>query len=189
VTHRVGEAFAIWITGLPASGKSTIARSLLVQMNRAGFDAAILESDHLRKILGGQPRYDEAGRAAFYQQMAHMGASLTQHGVPVIFDATANRRSYRAWAREHIPHLLEVYVDTPLRVCESRDPKAIYQQARAGLIGDVPGLQVAYEPPECPDVVVHGDREAADAAARRIMATLAEKGYLVESDKQPASSQ
>jgi hypothetical protein len=73
----------------------------------------------------------------------HFG--LVEHGVPVIFDATANRRSYRE-------RFLEVYVDCPLEVCIARDPKGIYRNARQGAAGNVPGLQTAYEPPEDPDV-------------------------------------
>jgi hypothetical protein len=97
-----------------------------------------------------------------------------------IFDATANLRSYRDRASQAIPHFIEVYVDSPLEVCMKRDPKGIYRQAREGKFPHVPGVGVAYEPPESPDVVIHGDREDADDAARRIVRILVSKGFVAQ---------
>ena len=171
-------AFAVWITGLPASGKSMLAASLAARLRAQGCDAAVLESDVLRRIFAPQPLYTDEARDAFYEQMIYVGALLARHGVPVIFDATANRRRYRERAREQIPQFVEVHVATPLEVCLARDPKHIYRKAQAGEATNVPGLQAEYEAPEHPDVVVHGECEAPDAAAERVIATLRAKGYL-----------
>ena len=127
----------------------------------------MLESDVLRQIFTLHPRYDEQEREAFYRQIVYIGTLLTKHGVPVIFDATANRRRYRDQARRQIPRFLEVYVDCPLETCIARDPKGIYRKAREGEANTVPGLQSVYEPPESPDLVVHGDRDMPEIAARR----------------------
>ncbi len=167
-------AFAIWITGLPASGKSTITAALTRQLAGRGVDAAVLESDVLRKIFD-QP-YSAEGREAFYRQMVFVGTLLIEHGVPVIFDATANRRIYRDRARREIGRFLEVYLDVPLAACMARDPKGIYRRAATGEAKNVPGLQDPYEPPESPDVLVHGENPEADA--RRIVEKLLEKGYV-----------
>lgn len=171
-------AFAVWVTGLPASGKSTLVKRLKAQFDQRGMDVAVLESDILRKILTPVPRYDENEREAFYHQMVYIGTLLTQHGVPVIFDATANRRRYRNQAREQIPRFMEVYVDTPLETCIARDPKGIYRKAREGASDTVPGLQSTYEPPQDPELVVNGGRETPETAARRVMSKLAEMGFL-----------
>jgi adenylylsulfate kinase len=171
-------AFAIWITGLPASGKSTLAACVAAQLDSKGLAVAVLESDALRRVFVRKPRYDEEERDAFYEQMVYVGALLTRHGVPVIFDATANRRSYRERARQQIPRFLVVYVATPLEICMARDPKGIYRKAREGTASTVPGLQAVYEAPECPDVIVHGERETPEAAAARVVTKLVEKGYL-----------
>lgn len=141
-------------------------------------DVAVLESDVLRPIFTPHPRYDEVEREAFYRQVAYVGALLTRHGVPVIFDATANRRRYRDEAREKIPKFIEVYVNCPLETCIARDPKGIYRKAREGEANTVPGLQSAYEPPEKPELIVDGGRETPESAARRVMVLLAENGYL-----------
>jgi len=178
VEYRNKDAFAIWVTGLPASGKSTLVAALKTQLSDRGIDVAVLESDVLREIFTPQPRYDEEEREVFYRQMAYIGTILTKHGVPVLFDATANRRRYRDEARRQIPKFLQVYVDCPLEVCIARDPKGIYRKGRDRASHAVPGLQAIYEPPESPDILVNGDREEADAAARRVIVKLVEKGYL-----------
>ena len=159
-------AFAVWITGLPASGKSTITSCLKQLLQNRGVDVEVLESDALRKALGGS--YDETGRDAFYERLVWIGTLLVKHGVPVIFDATASRRRYRDAARHQIPRFFEVFVDVPLEVCMKRDPKGIYGNAG----GNVPGLHSAYEAPEKPDLRIDGLRESPGDAAGRILAIL-----------------
>lgn len=175
VGHK-DQAFAVWITGLPASGKSTITAALKSQLAALGVDVAVLESDVLRKVFDGDRPYSAEGREAFYRQMVFVGSLLVEHGVPVIFDATANRRAYRDRARREIARFIEVYVDVPLQICMARDPKGIYRSAASGQASNVPGLQDAYQPPEQPDVVVHGENPVTDA--RRIVEQLAAKGYI-----------
>jgi adenylylsulfate kinase len=178
VERRIENAFAVWVTGLPASGKSTLVAAVVARLAARGLDVAVLESDVLRKIFAGQPNYDQEGRDAFYRQMIYVGTLLTEHGVPVIFDATANRRCYRDQARERIPRFLEVYMDCPLEICMARDPKGTYRQALEGTASTVPGLQAVYEPPGNPDLIVRSDKEDPAAAAERVIQTLAGKGYL-----------
>lgn len=178
VPSSVQSAFAVWITGLPASGKSTLTRALQAHLAARGIDVAVLESDALRKIFTPEPRYDEKERETFYRQMVYVGVLLTSHGVPVVFDATANRRAYRAVARREIPRFLEVYVDSSLETCILRDPKGIYRLAQSGGAITVPGIQADYEAPEYPDITVHGDWEGPEAGAARIVAKLSEKGCI-----------
>jgi len=178
VARKAGEAFAVWLTGLPASGKSTVSRALVSQLAAHGVDAAVLESDAMRQVFTPDPGYNEEERTVFYSQMTWVGALLVRHGVPVIFDATANRRSLREAARQAIPRFIEVYVQCPIEVCMARDPKGIYRRARNAEASSVPGLQTPYESPEKPEVVVDGDREDPESAARRIVANLFEKGYI-----------
>jgi adenylylsulfate kinase len=176
----VETGFAVWITGLPASGKSTVTAALQKELALRGLKVAVLESDALRKVLTPRPRYDEEERNVFYGALAHVGQLLTEHGVSVIFDATANRRAYRDRARHAIARFLEVFVDCPLDVCMSRDPKGIYRRGREGSAAGVPGMDAVYEPPEAPDVTVRGDAEDPAGAARRIVDKLIETGYVKE---------
>ena len=177
-------AFAIWITGLPACGKSTLTAALKEQLRARRVNVAVLESDALRKTLTPHPRYNLEERDTFYQQMADIGVLLTDQGVPVIFDATANRRVYRDRARREISHFLEIYMDCPIATCLARDPKGIYRQAQESATATVPGLQTAYEPPEAPDLVVHAEAESPECAARRVVALLIGKGYIPQGGAQ-----
>ena len=172
--------FAVWITGLPASGKSTVSSALEKELASLGVNVAVLESDALRKVFTPNPRYDEEERDLFYGAVAHVGRILTEHGVSVIFDATANRRAYRDRARREIARYLEVFVDCPLAVCMARDPKGIYRRGKEGSAAGVPGLTADYEPPTAPDVVVRGETEAPEVTAHRIVRKLIEKRYVKE---------
>lgn len=139
----------------------------------------VLESDTLRPILSASVSYADESRDLFYRQLAQLGAVLARQGVPVIFDATANRRQYREQARAEIPGFLEVYVECPLETCVARDPKGIYRSAREGAASTVPGMQSAYEPPETPDLVVRGDTEAPDSAAHRVVTMLRDRQLIL----------
>jgi adenylylsulfate kinase len=171
-------AFAVWMTGLPASGKSTVTRALVDALAARGVDAAVLESDALRPVLTPRATYSDEERVTFYRAMTYVGSLLVTHGVPVVFDATANRRAYRAGARASIERFIEVYVDCPLDVCVARDPKGIYRKAQLSDASTVPGLQAPYEAPERADVVVSGHDDAPETGARAIIRTLEDKGYL-----------
>lgn len=171
-------AFAVWLTGLPASGKSTVARALAEELTGKGIRAAILESDAVRREISPHPTYDDAQRDAFYATLAYLVRLLVLHGVPVIVDATANRRTYRDRVRKAIPRFLEVHVRCPLAVCQARDPKGIYRRGAEGTAKNVPGVSAPYEAPLTPEVVVDGERDDPAAAAHRIVSALKEKGFL-----------
>jgi adenylylsulfate kinase len=160
--------FAIWITGLPASGKSTIRKALVKRLEEAGIHAQVLESDELRKIITPKPSYSLEERDNFYNVMVYIGELLVRNGVNVIFDATANKRSYRDKARGAITNFIEVFVKCPLAVCMQRDPKGIYKKAKEGKAATVPGLQEIYEEPLNPEIIVESDKEESEAAAEKI---------------------
>jgi len=171
-------AFAVWLTGLPASGKSTVARALAAELDGKGILAAVLESDVVRREIAPNAGYNDAEREAFYATLAYLARVLVLHGVPVIVDATANRRAYRDRARAAIPRFLEAHVRCPLAVCQARDPKGIYRRGAEGTAQNVPGVSAPYEAPLMPEVVVDGERDDPAAAAKRIMSVLEEKGFL-----------
>ncbi len=171
-------SFAVWLTGLSGSGKSAIARELVEQLHARGLEPAVLESDVLRTQLTPQARYDARERDFFYAALAQLGAHVVAQGRPVIFDATANRRSYRDAARAGIGRFAEVFVDTPLDVCAARDVKGLYRAAREGRSATLPGAQAAYEPPAAPELVLQGDRGTPAQSADAIVAWLDARGWL-----------
>jgi adenylylsulfate kinase len=171
-------SFAVWLTGLSGSGKSTVARELAAQLHARGVEVAVLESDVLRTQLTPFPRYDESERDFFYAALVELGAFAVGRGVAAVIDATANRRAYRDAARAKIALFAEVFVDTPLEVCAARDPKGLYRAAREGKSATLPGLQAAYEPPLTPELVLHGDRGAPVQAAAGVVAFLAARRWI-----------
>ncbi len=159
------QGFAVWLTGLPASGKSSITRELVTLLQARGVTAVVLESDAMRKILTPEPTYSEEERDRFYRALALIGELITRGGTSVVFDATANKREYRDRARRLIDKFLEVYVACPLEVCAKRDPKGIYAQAALEKTTTVPGLQAVYEPPLKPDLALDGQEPPETGAA------------------------
>jgi len=174
----MGKGFAIWLTGLPAAGKSTLAAVLARQLAELGVAVQILGSDELRKVLTPEPTYSPEERDWFYKVMTYIGRLLTENGINVIFAATASRRCYRTGARQAIEKFMEVYVKCPLEVCLARDTKGIYAKALAGQATTVPGLQEPYEPPDRPEVVVETDRQSPQECANQILDRLRELGFL-----------
>ena len=163
-----GPAFGIWITGLPASGKSTIVSALRPKLEALGLTVDVLESDAVRRALTPQATYSPEERDLFYRALAFTGQRLVAHGVTALFDATASRQAYRDLARGMIPHFLEVAVECPLEVCIQRDRKGTYQKGLRGESATVPGLQTPYESPANPDIRIDTTRVSADEAAEQI---------------------
>jgi adenylylsulfate kinase len=166
---KTPKGVAIWITGLPASGKSTIVAALKPQLESLGHSVEVLESDEVRRALTATPTYSQMERDLFYRALALMGAKLVAHGVTVIFDATASRREYRDFARSLIPRFLEVAVECPLETCMQRDYKGTYKRGQRGESSTVPGLQSPYEPPLNPDLTIDTTKVQANIAADMIL--------------------
>ena len=161
--------WAIWLTGLPASGKTTIARQLQQQLRARQTLAVILDSDALRPVLAPASGYDEAGRDDFYARLVGLAELLVAQGVNVIIAATANRRAHRDVARLRLPRFAEVWVKCSLEVCRRRDPKGLYARALAGEIENLPGVQVAYEEPLAPDLILDSDHQTPEEATDALL--------------------
>lgn len=157
----------VWFTGLPSSGKSTLAQRVRARLLDAGRLPALLDGDELRALVPALP-FDDDSRSRFYEVVARLAALLARQGLAVLVPATAHRRALRAMARELAPRFVEVYVETPLAECERRDPKGLYARARRGEAPHLPGVAEPYEPPEAPDVVADGGMD--EAARDRIVA-------------------
>jgi adenylylsulfate kinase len=159
-----------WFTGVPSSGKSTLAAAVATELRACGLIAVTLDSDELRQAIVPALGYDDAGRTALYATLANLAALLARQGHAVLVPATAHRRQYRDDARQRAPQFLEIFVDTPLEEAKRRDAKGLYASGGA----QVPGVGVSYEPPAAPEVIVRpGDEGAAAQIARRIADLLA----------------
>lgn len=167
-------AWAVWFTGLPGCGKTTIARRTKERLSRMGVEARILELDEIRRVVTPNPRYTDEERDIVYASLAYMAKLLCDAGVNVIIDATANRRRYRDLARKLVERFAEVYIKAPLDVCMEREalrkaefaPKEIYKKAASG--AKVPGVGVEYEEPVSPEIVVDTTTMDPESAAELI---------------------
>ena len=146
-----------WFTGLPSSGKSTLAAAVAGELRLRDISAVTLDSDDLRAMLP-QLGYDEHGRAQLYGTLARLAAHISRQGHIVLVPATAHRRCFRDAARALAPAFLEIFVDTPIEECRRRDTKGLY----AGNVASAPGVGTEYEPPHAADFRVRpADSDAA----------------------------
>jgi adenylylsulfate kinase len=171
-THCLETGFAVWVTGLPASGKSSLTAKIVGKLHAAGQKVQVLESDVMRDLLTPWLGYGPEAREHFYHLLISVGELLLRNGVNVIFDATAGERRFREEARQMLAKFVEVYVHCPLEICEARDPKHIYEKARRGVYTNVPGIQAPYEPPLNPEVTVDSTGSDPEEAAEIVVDTL-----------------
>ncbi len=161
----------VWFTGLPASGKSTLAAQVEARLLAHGRPAYLLDGDNLRHGLCGDLGFSASERAENVRRAAQAGRLLADAGtvalVSLVSPYAADRARARAIHAEAGLPFLEVWVDTPLGECERRDPKGLYGRARRGELRGMTGIDDPYEPPAAPEVVVRPgqDGEALVAAA------------------------
>jgi adenylylsulfate kinase len=175
-------AWAVWFTGLPGSGKTTVARAAQKYLDAGGIRARVLELDEVRKVLTPEPKYTEEERAIVYAALVYMAKLLVDEGVNVIIDATGNLRKYRDNAYIFIGDFGEIYIKCPLEVAMAREsgrkaqfaPKDIYRKGKTGKSATVPGLNVPYEEPLKPIATIdcqvppeEAGRLAADMIVRK----------------------
>jgi adenylylsulfate kinase len=146
----------VWITGLPSSGKTSLAEAVKQRLTIQGVACCVLDGDAVRGAMQPPFGYTAAERENFYATLGRLGALLAKQGLVVLAAATAPSKQHRAVGRQAAPAFVEVYVDTPLTECERRDRKGLYARARKGEIADFPGIGTRYELPETPDVTARG---------------------------------
>lgn len=147
----------VWLTGMSGAGKSTIARALVARMQTDGILSTMLDGDALRTGLNSDLGFSEADRTENLRRVAHVAALFCNEGYLVVAATISPNPEHRESARKIIGEevFVEVFVDTPLEVCESRDPKGLYMRARRGEIKQFTGLGAPYHRPENPHLVLH----------------------------------
>lgn len=142
----------LWFTGLPASGKSTLALALESRLGAAELASFVLDGDIMRGGLSRDLGFSSADRHENIRRIAEVSALFNRAGLVVIAALISPYREDRRRAQQIIgpDRFVEVYLSTPLSVCEARDPKGHYRKARRGEIPDFTGVSAPYEPPESP---------------------------------------
>ena len=170
-----GPGGTVWFTGLPASGKSTVAAAVESRLIAEGHAAYVLDGDNLRHGLNGDLGFSVEDRAENVRRTAEVAALMADAGVVALVSLVSPVRADRAVARAAHERrsltFVEVWVSTPLEECERRDPKGLYARARAGEIPDFTGIGQPYEAPESPDIEI-APGEPLDAAVERVLAAL-----------------
>lgn len=169
--------WALWITGIPGSGKTTLGRALCSRLSQQGLAVERLELDEMRRLVTPIPTYTEAERELVYRAFVHAAARLVRAGHRVILDATAHRRRWRDLAREVIPRFAEVELRCPVEVCAARErvrdpgyaPSGVYAAAAAPS-ATVPGVNLPFERSEACELILDTAALTPDEALERLVA-------------------
>lgn len=174
--------FTIWLTGLPCSGKSTIARTLARRILRRGRRVEVLDGDLIRQSLSYGLGFNREDRDRNILRVAFIANLLARNDVVVIVAVVSPYRAARDEARRVLQRFFEVHVDCPLDECERRDVKGMYKRARAGELRGFTGVDDPYEVPLAAELTVSTSLQSSDESAARVEAALVESGLLSAND-------
>ena len=174
------QGMLVWLTGLSGAGKSTVARALEARLYEEQRLAYVLDGDNLRHGLNADLGFSPHDREENIRRVGEVAALFVDAGVIVIgaFISPYRRDRERVRATVTPARFIEVFLDVPLAVCESRDPKHLYERARRGEIAEFTGITSPYERPESPDVVLHTAEHDVDDCVASVHAELVRRGAL-----------
>ncbi|WP_310483977.1 adenylyl-sulfate kinase [Chamaesiphon sp. VAR_48_metabat_403] len=168
----------VWFTGLSGAGKTTIANAVDRELKIAAASVELLDGDELRQTLCRGLGFSAIDRIENMRRIGFVAHLLTKNGVIVLVSTISPYREIRQELRRKIGDFIEVYVNAPVAVCEWRDVKGLYEQARAGLIENFTGIDAAYEVPLQPDVECQTDRETIAQSTIKVLTKLEKLGYI-----------
>lgn len=172
----------LWFTGLSGSGKSTIANALDVALHERGYHTFLLDGDNVRHGLNRDLGFSDEDRVENIRRIGEVSKLFTDSGLIVLSAFISPFTSDRRMVRNLFPagEFIEVFMDTPLSTCEERDPKGLYEKARAGRIRDFTGIDSPYEAPERPEVRLDTSEMTVDACIERLIGYLLERELILQ---------
>lgn len=170
----------LWLTGLPAAGKTTLAHEITRRLKALGIRAFVLDGDDLRRGLNSDLGFSHAARSESVRRAGHAAKLLLDAGTIAVAALISPFRDHRQRIRAMAGggRFVEIYVDAPLDVCERRDPKGLYASARAGDIQDFTGIDSPYEPPENPDIRLRSAERPPGELAGEVIRYLEKREYI-----------
>jgi len=174
------KGFVLWFTGLSGAGKTTIALLVLKKLQKMGYAIELLDGDEVRKVIARDLGYTREDRRTNLERTAYIAQLLSRNNIGVIASFVSPFRKDRDVVKNTVTNYIDVYVDTPLSVCEKRDVKGLYKKARKGEIALFTGVSDPYEPPIKPDIVLRGDKRGreVDRLAMEVVKYLIKKKFI-----------
>jgi adenylyl-sulfate kinase len=170
----------LWFTGLSGSGKSTIAGAVEERLFEAGIHTYLLDGDNIRMGLNRDLGFSAQERVENIRRIGEVSRLFVDAGLMVLTAFISPFRSDREMVRGMVEdgEFIEIFIDTPIEVCESRDPKGLYKRARSGEIPEFTGISSPYEAPQRPEIHIDTMRLSKEEAAEAIVAYLKKRGYI-----------
>jgi sulfate adenylyltransferase len=180
--RKTSKGLCIFLTGLSGAGKTTIANALYTYITEEmGRPITVLDGDQVRKNLSSELGFSQKDREINIQRIGYVASEIIKHGGIVICALIAPYNNSRQNVRNMVNsfgHFVEIYVSTPLDICEKRDPKGLYAKARAGIIDNFTGISSPYEIPCCPELIIETTDITPNEIVRIILSYLKKEGYL-----------
>jgi adenylyl-sulfate kinase len=168
----------VWLTGLPAAGKTTIARALEAQWRAEGTPVEVLDGDEIRAALSPELGFSPQDRELHNRRVIYLARLLSRNGVIALVSLISPYRAVRDAARDELGRFIEVWVKASVEECIRRDPKGHYKRALSGQNPQMTGVQAPYEPPEHPELVLDTEQWPIERCVAEVRRVVAEHGYL-----------
>lgn len=178
MNKKRNRGFTLWFTGLPCSGKSTLAEIIAKELEQRGRGVEILDGDVVRTNLTKGLTFSKEDRDENIRRIGFVCGLLSKHGAIAISAAISPYRAVRDEVRSKIENFVEVFVDTPLELCIQRDVKGMYKKAIAGEMKNFTGISDPYEPPLHPELVIETQNEGPEQSAARIFEKIEQLGLV-----------
>ncbi|MGK7922321.1 MAG: adenylyl-sulfate kinase [Trichodesmium sp.] len=176
ITNQTG--VTVWFTGLSCAGKTTLSFAVAEDLRSLGYSVEVLDSTFVRQDIGKNLGFSKADRDENIRRIGFLSHLLTRNGVIVLVSAISPYIQVRSEVRKRIGNFIEVYVNSPLEICEGRDEKGLYKLARTEVIQNFTGIDLPYEKPINPEVECLTHLESVIESKEKVLLKMKELGYL-----------
>jgi adenylylsulfate kinase len=170
--------FTLWFTGLPCSGKSSIADGVFRLIKDRNLNVERLDGDIIRKNLWRELGFSKEDRNENIRRVVYLAKMLARHGIITITSFISPYQELRDYARQQIGDFVEIYVKCPINICMQRDTRDMYRDALAGKIKNFTGISDPYEEPPNPEILIESDKESLEESIEKVISGITKLGYI-----------